>query len=74
MVDASEEACIPLTLERGRPRALELRTDVDVGTREVLGERIEGGVVPPFREPIAAADSKGHRENVLSGHSGRQLT
>ena len=33
------------------------RDDAHIHTREVLGSRIEGGVVPPFREPIAATDS-----------------
>jgi len=74
MVDAGDVVRIPQTLMRGGPRALELRTDVDLGTREVLSERIEGGVVPLFRELTTAADSKGHRDNGLSGHPGRQLT
>lgn len=59
MVDAGDSLRMPLTLMRGGPRAHELRTDVDVCTREVLSERIEGGVVPPFRELITAADSTG---------------
>ena len=55
--DASDDLCIPMMFERGGPRAHELPTDVDFRTREVLSERIEGGVVPPFRELTAAADS-----------------
>ena len=57
--EASDANRTSLTVERAGPRALEFLTDGDVGVREVLGERIEGGVVPPFREPTAAADSIG---------------
>ena len=41
--------------------------DGDFGVREVLSERIEGGVVPPSREPIAAADSTGRIQGKDGG-------
>ena len=57
--DKSDEGCGPVTVDDG--------DDGDFRVREVLGERIEGGVVPPSREPNAAADSTGRIQGKDGG-------